>query len=187
MVATGVSKQPLKAKILVVDDQPANLIALEAVLGGAQYELIRAHSGAEALAALRRHPDTALVLLDVQMPVMDGFETARRIEGMAGCEDIPIVFITAVYTDDPFVKQGFRAGGVDYFGKPFDPEVLKLKVAIYASFRQKANVLRERERQIRESEEVLRAGRKLAAVLESLPVGVIIADGFGHLGQTNEE
>lgn len=176
-----------KAKILIVDDAPANLLALEAVLEGAQYELIRANSGPEALAVLPQHPDLSLILLDVQMPIMDGFETARRIKNNPAYSAIPIIFITAVYTTDPFVAEGLRAGGVDYFTKPFDPEVLKLKVNIYTSFRQKADLLRERERQIRESEDVLRVGRKLASILESLPVGIVIADALAHIGQSNEE
>jgi CheY-like chemotaxis protein len=176
-----------KSKILIVDDAPANLLALEAVLEGAEYELVRANSGAEALAALQQHSDFSLILLDVQMPIMDGFETARRIKSDPACSAIPIIFITAVYTADPFVAEGLKAGGVDYFTKPFDPEVLKLKVNIYTSFRQKAEILRERERQVRESEDVLRVGRKLALMLESLPVGIIIADALAHIGQSNEE
>jgi CheY-like chemotaxis protein len=177
----------MKAKILMVDDTPANLLALEAVLGGSDYELIPADSCTNALAALRQYPDIALILLDVQMPITDGFETARRIKNNPAYAAIPIIFITAVYTADPFVREGLKAGGVDYFTKPFDPEVLKLKVSIYTSFRQKADLLREREQQVRESEEVLRAGRKLASMLESLPVGIVIADALAHIGQTNEE
>ena len=171
----------------MVDDKPANLLALEAVLEGPDYELIRANSGSEALATLNQHPDVALILLDVQMPIMDGFETARRIKNNPAHSAIPIIFITAVYTTDPFVREGLRAGGVDYFTKPLDPEILKLKVNVYTSFRQKAELLRERERQIRESEDVLRVGRKLASLLESLPVGIVIADALAHIGQANEE
>ena len=177
----------MKAKILMVDDKAANLLALEAVLESPEYELLRAHSGSAALAILRQHPDVALILLDVQMPVMDGFETARLIKNNPACTNIPIIFITAVYTSDPFVLEGLKAGGIDYFTKPFDPEVLKLKVSIYTSFRQKADLLREREEKIRESEEVLRVGRKLASMLESLPIGIVISDLLGHIGQANEE
>jgi len=171
----------------MVDDAPANLLALEAVLESPEYELIRANSGSEALGALVKYPDIALILLDVQMPVMDGFETARRIKSNPAYCSIPIIFVTAVYTADPFVREGLKAGGVDYFTKPFDPEVLKLKVNIYTSFRQKAELLRERERQLRESEDLLRVGRKLASILESLPIGIVIADALAHIAQTNEE
>lgn len=176
-----------KTKLLLVDDRPENLLALEAVLGDPAYELVLAHSGTEALAKLQEHPDVALILLDVQMPGMDGLEVARRVKQRPELSDIPIIFITAIYTEDPFVKRGYDAGGVDYFSKPFDPEILRLKVGIYSAFRQKAILLREKERQLAESEELLRAGRKLSAVLESLTVGVIIADVNGRICQTNEE
>jgi CheY-like chemotaxis protein len=176
-----------RPKLLLVDDRPGNLLALEAVLGESHYTLLMAHSGEEALALLEQHPDIALILLDVQMPGMDGYEVTRRIKQHVELQDIPIIFITAIYTEDPAVRKGYQAGAVDYFGKPFDPEVLKMKVQIYASFRQRANLLRERERQIKESEELLRVGRKLSAVLETLPVGVIIADIDARVCQTNDE
>jgi response regulator RpfG family c-di-GMP phosphodiesterase len=121
------------------------------------------------------------------MPIMDGYEAAAHIKNLPACADIPIVFITAVYHEDPHVKRGYEAGGIDYFTKPFDPELLRLKVTIYSSFRQRAAVLREREKQIQETEELLKAGRKLSAVLETLPVGVLIADTEGRICQTNDE
>jgi CheY-like chemotaxis protein len=174
-------------KLLLVDDKPANLLALEAVLDSPEYQLIRAQSGLDALDQLRAHPDVALILLDVQMPGIDGMETARRIKELPGCRDLPIIFITAIFTEDPFVKKGYEAGAVDYFSKPFDPEILRLKVGIYASFRQKATLLKDKERQLRESEELLRTGRKLSGILESLRVGVIITDAKGRVCQTNDE
>jgi PAS domain S-box-containing protein len=97
------------------------------------------------------------------------------------------VFITAVFREDPFVRRGYEAGGLDYFTKPFDPDLLRLKMTVYASFRKRAAVLEERERQIRETEELMKAGRKLSAVLESLPVGVLIADQQGRICQANDE
>ena len=174
-------------KLLLVDDRPANLLALEAVLGETDYTLIKAQSGAEALALLPQHPDIALVLLDVQMPGMDGFEVARHIKETPQFRDVPIIFITAIHTEDPFVRRGYQAGAVDYFSKPFDPEILRLKVGIYAAFRQRAQLLAIKERQLKDSEDLLRAGRKLSGTLESLPVGVIIADHDGRVVQTNDE
>jgi hypothetical protein len=176
----------LKPRVLAVDDIPANLVALEAVLGG-KYELVFAASGPEALAILERDSTFDVILMDVQMPGMDGYETATRVKKVRDCEDIPLVFITAVFSEDPHVKRGYQVGAVDYFTKPFDPDLLRLKVDVYASFRHRAKVLRARERQLRESEDVLTAGRKLASVLEGLPVGVIIADASGRICQTNEE
>lgn len=179
-------QQPRRARVLVVDDKRANLLAFAAVLEN-DCELLFAESGAEAIKALETHRNVDVILMDVHMPDMDGFETAGRIKKMRDAQDIPIIFVTAVYQDDPFVKKGYEVGGIDYFAKPFDPEILKMKVAAYASFRLKADLLRERELHIRESEELLRVGRKLSAVLESLPVGVLIADVEGRICQSTEE
>lgn len=177
---------PRKPTILAVDDIPANLVALDAVLER-EFELRFARSGPEAIAMLKQDSSIDVILMDIQMPVMDGFEAASEIKKLPGCEDIPIIFITAVYSEDPHIKRGYAAGGVDYFTKPFDPDLLRLKMGIYASFRQRASVLKEREQQIMETEEILKAGRKLAAVLESLPVGVLISDIDGRICQSNEE
>jgi len=175
------------AKLLVVDDKLANLVVLEAVLDGDTYELMYAHSGTEALAMLKQHEDIALILLDVQMPGMDGFEVAKRIKAMPDRCDIPIIFITAVHTDDPFIIKGYQAGALDYFTKPFNPEILKQKVKIYTSFRQKMELLGERDREIKESEKLLQTSRKLKVVLESRPAAVIITDIAGKISQANEE
>lgn len=175
-----------KANVLAVDDKRANLLAIEGVLGD-EHHLLFANSGEEAIACLERRSDVDVILMDLQMPGLDGFETASRIKKMKACEDIPIIFITAVYNEDPHIKRGYRAGGIDYFTKPFDPEILRRKISVYASFRLKADLLREKERQLRESEELLGVGRKLSAVLESVPVGVLIADAEGMVCQTNEE
>ena len=175
-----------KPKILAVDDTQGNLVALEAVLDR-EFEITCVHSGDQAIAFLQKNPDIDVILMDVQMPVMDGFEAAARIKKLPGCEETPIVFITAVYNEDPHVKRGYAAGGIDYFTKPFDPDLLRLKVGIYASFRQRAAVLKERERQVKETEDLLHAGRKLSLMLESLPVGVLISDVDGRICQANEE
>jgi PAS domain S-box-containing protein len=175
-----------KAKLLLVDDIPANLLALEAVLDGPEYELLFARSGPEAIELLQKN-DVALVLLDLQMPEMDGFETARRMKSLDAGRDVPIIFVTAVFHEDPQVRMGYEVGAVDYFSNPFDPDILRLKVGLYSSFHQKTSLIREREKRIRETEELLRAGRKLSAVLEKLPIGVLIADAEGRVCQINEE
>ncbi len=182
----GTTSRLGRARILAVDDVPANLLTLEAVLGR-DYDMITARSGAEALKILATRQDIDVILLDIQMPTMDGYEVASRIKKLPGCDDIPIVFITAVFTDSPDVKRGYEVGGIDYFTKPFDPDLLKLKVDVYASFRQRAVVLKERERQVRESEEVLRVGRKLLSLLEDVPVGVLVTDRNGRVCQANEQ
>ena len=175
-----------KANLLVVDDKPGNLLALVALLEE-EHNVIAAGSGEEAIRLLEQRNDIDVILLDVQMPGMDGFEAATRIRQVEAWRDIPIIFITAVYSEDPHIKRGYAVGGMDYFSKPFDPDILKRKIAVYASFRLKADLLKERERRVRESEELLRVGRRLSAVLESLPVGVLIADADGVICQTTEE
>ena len=176
-----------KPNVLAVDDKRANLLALEATLGS-QYNLLFAHSGKEAIALVEKRPESIdLILMDVQMPDMDGFETVKRIKRLPGGEDLPIIFITAVFREDPFIKQGYEAGAIDYFSKPFDPEVLKLKIAVYASYKLQDELLKQRERNVRESEELLRVGRKLSLMLEALPIGVLIADVEGRVCQTTEQ
>jgi CheY-like chemotaxis protein len=175
-----------RANILIVDDKPANQLALAAVLEP-DYDVVFADSGEKAIALLEATPEIDVILMDVQMPGMDGFEAALRIKRMPACQDIPIIFVTAVYKEDPHIKKGYQAGGIDYFGKPFDPDILKMKIAIYSSYRLKGDLLRQRERHIHESEELIRVGRKLSSVLESLPVGVMIADVQGRICQITEE
>jgi CheY-like chemotaxis protein len=175
-----------KPIILLVDDKQANLLALEAVLGE-EYQLLFASSGEEAVSMVGKQSHIDVILMDVQMPGMDGFETAVAIKKMDAGKEVPIIFITAVFNEDPHVKLGYAAGGIDYFTKPFDPEILKLKLRVYSAFRTRENLLRHRERQVQESEELIRVGRKLSSVLESLPVGVLIADVEGRICQMTEE
>ena len=177
---------PRKPIVLAVDDKPGNLLALVAVLEE-ECDVLPANSGPEAIALLERRGDIDVVLLDVQMPGMDGFETATRIREVEAWRDIPIIFVTAVYVEDPHIKRGYEVGGMDYFGKPFDPDILRMKIGVYSSYRLKSHQHQQRERLIRESEELIRVGRKLSAVLESLPVGVMIADVEGRICQITEE
>ena len=175
-----------KPAVLAVDDNRANLIALDGLLAD-EFTMVHATSGEQAISILGSGVPIDLVLLDVQMPGMDGFETAAAMKKLPAGRDVPIIFITAVYSEDPYVKKGYQSGGIDYFSKPFDPEILKLKVRVYTAFRAREAILQQRELQVRESEELLRVGRKLSAVLESLSVGVLIADKRGHIFQTTDE
>ena len=175
-----------KPVVLAVDDKRANLVALEALLGEA-YQVVFAASGAQAISIVRARDDIDVVLMDVQMPEMDGFEAAKEIKKLEHGKTLPIIFVTAVYSEDPYVRKGYEAGGMDYFSKPFDPEILKMKVAVYATFRNRDKLLKARERHVQESEELLRVGRKLSSMLESLRVGVLIADVEGRICQTTQE
>ncbi|WP_217556329.1 ATP-binding protein [Paenibacillus sp. GbtcB18] len=114
-------------KILMVDDQPENLLALEAVLAEENYHLVKAGSGEEALRCLL-HDDFAVIVLDVQMPGMDGFETARWIKSREKSKDIPIIFITAASHEKEHVFAAYSVGAIDYIVKPFVPHTLKAKI-----------------------------------------------------------
>lgn len=119
-----------RAKILMVDDRPENLLALEAILGPMNLDLVRANSGEEALRALLQ-ADFALILLDAQMPGMDGFDTAARIKRRTRTKDVPIIFLTAFGEDPSSSYRGYVAGGADYISKPFDPWILRAKVQVF--------------------------------------------------------
>ena len=116
-----------KINILLVDDRPENLLALEAIIERDEYNLIKAYSGEEALKYLLKY-DFAVILLDVQMPGMDGFSTAKIIKAREKTKNIPILFITANNLDSEHIFMGYSVGAIDYILKPFDPLILKSKV-----------------------------------------------------------
>ncbi len=131
-----------KAKILLVDDRAENLLALEAILSALDQTLVRATSGEEALKALLTD-DFAVILLDVQMPGMDGFETAAHIKRRERTRDIPIIFLTAINHGPHHTFRGYAAGAVDYISKPFDPWVLRAKVSVFVELYMKNCQLKE--------------------------------------------
>jgi DNA-binding response OmpR family regulator len=129
--------------ILIVDDRPGNLAALEAVLSAPDHQLVMVQSAQEALLALL-HTEFAAVLLDVKMPDMTGYELARLILGRKLNRHLPIIFVSSHRTDGTDVMLGYEAGAVDYITKPFDPTVLRCKVAVFAElFRQRAALVTE--------------------------------------------
>ncbi|MDX1952694.1 MAG: response regulator [Verrucomicrobiota bacterium] len=119
-----------KVSILLVDDNPEKLLAIESVLEKLGQNLVRAHSGEEALRLLLRK-EFALILMDVNMPVMDGFETASMIRKRRSLEHIPIIFVTALSTTDSDVFKGYSFGAVDYVLTPIVPEILRTKVGVF--------------------------------------------------------
>jgi CheY-like chemotaxis protein len=131
-----------QAKILLVDDRPDNLLALSAILSSLGHDLVRAHSGEEALKAMLSD-DFALVILDVQMPGMDGYATATHIKRRERTRSVPIIFLTATYSDPQDAFRGYAAGAVDYITKPFDPWVLRAKVNVFVDLYLKNRQLRE--------------------------------------------
>jgi len=118
------------ARVLLVDDRRDNLLALEAILQGLPVQPVGAESGEEALKHLLVD-DFALILLDAQMPSMDGFETARHIKRRERTRHVPIIFLTAADRDAHLALRGYAAGAVDYLTKPFDPWVLRAKVSVF--------------------------------------------------------
>src|SRR4051812_25919615 len=126
---------PGPTKILIVDDREENLLALEAILGGLGHDLLRATSGPQALKHLLVE-DVSLILLDVQMPEMDGYETAAHIKSRPRTQDIPIIFLTAIDREAHQAYRGYAAGAVDFLAKPFDPWVLRAKVEVFVGLQQ---------------------------------------------------
>ncbi|RII08733.1 Response regulator PleD [Streptomyces sp. YIM 130001] len=129
-----------RAGILLVDDMEDNLLALEAVLAPLDEPLFRARSGEEALQALRLHP-CAVVLLDVTMPGMDGFDTATRIRRLDRAKEVPIVFLTGADSGAGYAFRGYTTGAADYLTKPFDPWVLRAKVTVFLELHRRGREL----------------------------------------------
>jgi len=132
-------KQPPKSdiKILVVDDREDNLISIETILERDNYTIVKASSGRAALKILLQQHDFSLILMDVQMPDLNGFETAAIIYERDKLKDIPIIFITAHDYDEEIIFKGYRTGGVDYIYKPINPDLLRVKVGVFVELYRK--------------------------------------------------
>jgi two-component system sensor histidine kinase/response regulator len=141
-----------RVNILLVDDQPANLIALEAMLQGLGQNLIKAESGREALKWLLTH-EFAVILLDVKMPEMDGFETAELIRQRDKSRHTPILFLTAGDNTQTQAVRGYAVGAVDYLVKPVVPEFVRSKVAVFVELAKKNELLRRQTKLLAESEQ----------------------------------
>ena len=151
-----------KIKILVVDDCPENVTALSETLNDPNYEIITALSGEQALKEVLC-AEFAVILLDIQMPGLDGFETASLIRKRRKSRSIPIIFVTAINKEDRYVYKGYALGAVDYLFKPFDIDILRSKVAVFADLFRKNRQIKAQARLIQESERRERA-RQVAEV-----------------------
>lgn len=143
--------EPLVASILVVDDHPANLLALEGILEPLGQHIVKANSGEEALKRLLDH-EFSVILMDVQMPGLDGMQTARIIKEREKTRHIPIIFLTAISRDQAHIFRGYSAGAVDYLLKPFDPDILRTKVQVFVDLWIRGKKLERREALIRQRE-----------------------------------
>ena len=150
--------------ILIVDDHQENLFSLKSLLQLNAYEVDTAASGEEALKKLLRN-EYSLIILDVQMPGMDGYEVAEAINSLNKTKDIPIIFLSAVNTDKRFISKGYNSGGADYVTKPFDPELLLLKVKTFCRLYEQTRELKNMQAMLKKEIEI----RKLAqAEVESM-------------------
>ncbi len=166
-----------KTELLIVDDRDENLFAMEALLEQPDIEILTARSGNEALGILLEH-EVALILMDVQMPGMNGFETAELIRGSSRTKHIPIIFVTAISKERQNIFQGYESGAVDYLFKPVEPEILKSKVRVFIDLHLQKQTLEnithklettiseliESKRKLRQSEETAREAWKAAEI-----------------------
>lgn len=164
----------------MVDDRPDNLLALEAVLSHPEYHLVKASSGSEALSLLLQW-NFALILLDVQMPDMDGFETVSWIRQNERFKQIPVILITAINKEMSHIHRGYKEGVADYLFKPFDPEILRAKVAVFADLYRKNLTIKEQARLLLESERRERERRLTELELENLRRYRSLADAIPHI------
>jgi PAS domain S-box-containing protein len=186
----------LKTNILLVDDRPDKLLAFQAILSSLEQNIVAADSGKEALRLLLKH-DFAVILLDVYMPGMDGFETAALIRQCPTSEHTPIIFVTSIDSTENHISRGHSLGAVDYLTTPIIPEVLRTKVSVFVELHRQTELVK-RQAELLRSIEQYRHERELAEVsnrleLETrrnrfftLAVSLVgIADSNGHWLQTN--
>ncbi|MFN8390378.1 MAG: response regulator [Bdellovibrionota bacterium] len=175
-----------KVNILVVDDRPDKLIALEAVLSELDENILKATSGADALRLLLRH-DVAVILLDVNMPLMDGFETAALIRQRKNFEHTPIIFITGINVNDNHVSKGYALGAVDYIFSPVVPEILKTKVAVFIELYRSREQVRAQGQLLLEAAERKAAGleTRLQDLLNRLNLGIFRCTASGAVLEAN--
>ncbi|HEY5393326.1 MAG TPA: response regulator, partial [Hanamia sp.] len=183
---------PLKpVKILLVDDRQENLLALEVMLSNKNYDLVKATSGKEALKILMDEQDFALILIDVLMPIMDGFETAELIRQSKKLKSVPIIFLTAEIDAADNIFKGYQAGAVDYIFKPLSAEILNAKVTVFVDLYRKNNELLIRDKtlnalnselekniqHLKENEELLKkSNERFLKIFAKNPVGMTFSD-----------
>lgn len=142
-------------KILLVDDKRENLLSLQVILANSGYEFVEAISGKDALRILLKNQDFAIILMDVQMPLMDGFETAELIRQSDKLKNVPIIFLTANMDTTEYIFKGYQSGAVDYMIKPLSPEILRAKVMVFTDLFRKNQELRMKEEEANKLNEII--------------------------------
>jgi PAS domain S-box-containing protein len=180
--------------VLLVDDRAENLLALEAILEPLGQRLVRARSGEEALRELLDR-DFAVILLDVQMPGLNGFETAQLIKARERTKYIPIIFLTAISKEEEYVFQGYSVGAVDYMFKPFQPAILRSKVQVFVDLYLQQKRITEQEQQLRDTEvreielrhmkELLQSEARFREIVSSAMDAILVFDDNGEVALMN--
>ncbi|MCP3924379.1 MAG: diguanylate cyclase [Desulfobacterales bacterium] len=179
MIGHNIKETLESINILVVDDRPENIVALEAILENPDINIIKATSGEEALRMVLLH-NIGLILLDVQMPGMDGFETAEMIRSNNDTKQIPIIFVTAINKEARHIFKGYESGAVDYIFKPLDPHSLNSKVRVFVELhRQKSNVTKAYKK-INEANKKILSQQKSLVEQERLKVVLQMAGAAAH-------
>ena len=179
-----------KVNILLVDDHPENLLALEAVLTSPRYHLVKARSGYEALKHLLQ-TDFAVILMDAHMPGLSGFETAKLIKQRENVRHIPIIFLTALNKTPQQIAQGYFAGAIDYIVTPYDPDILRSKVAAFIDLYNIGEQIKRQTELLRLTEqkmafELRRASQRYRKLAEAMPLVVWTARPDGAIDYFNQ-
>src|SRR4029079_6894187 len=181
-----------RARILLVDDHPENLLALRSFLTRPDYELVECTSGGDALKKILKY-EFAVILLDVEMPGLDGLETARIIRQREASRHIPILFLTAAGAEMGQIYKAYSVGAVDYLVKPIEPDIVKAKVAVFVELWRKEGQIRAQEAQLRESErrrseQALKESDALyEATFDKAAVGIAHMATDGHWLRANQK
>lgn len=179
--------------ILIVDDRPENVFSLKSILDLHSFPVDTAYSGEEALKKTLKNK-YALIILDVQMPGMDGFEVAEILSGNKSTQDIPIIFLSAVNTDKKFITKGYTSGAIDYIVKPIDPDILLLKVkTFYRLYEQNRDLIQMQEELRSEIEfrknaqqQIQEKAQELNGILSSIPQVAFTATPEGRIEYVND-
>lgn len=176
-------------KILVVDDREDNLLSIETILERDNYNIIKANGGRAALKILLQEHDFSLILMDVQMPDLNGFETATIIYERDKLKTIPIIFITAHDYGEEYIFKGYRMGGVDYIYKPINPELLRVKVAVFVELYRKNQQLQQQEKKLLEVNKFLQKEIEERKLNEEkvISLNTQLTQNVTHLKAINEE